>query len=1587
MGTSQNDGTMEGWLYLIRSNRFGLQFSRKRYFVLDGHLLKSFKSVPTSNNEDPVRSAIVDSCIRVMDNGRESINRKVFFLFTLYNTSNHSDQLKLGASRPEEAARWIQSFQEASLKGAPDIGDIPIACSKRRWQSFRLSGSSSRSHSNSLDWTLFSDTHSDPMTSDVVAPSPWIIFGCQNGLRLFKEAKERDSQGKKWDDHPAIMAVGVVDGTSEAIFRTLMSLGPSRSEWDFCFYQGNVVEHLDGHTDIIHKQLYSDWLPWGMKRRDLLLRRYWRREDGGTYVILYHSVFHKKCPAKKGYVRACLKSGGYVISPVNKGKQSVVKHMLAIDWKFWKSYLKSSSAHSITVRMLERVAALRELYRARLGNCSSSDYSSGELTSSIRFHVNEGDSNFDIQTQTGHEKTHADIHGEVDQAQSEHASLVGLNDADDEFFDVPEPSDCDESENGWTPDCSHKKAQESRHPKLSTAASFVRRLHDLAVQKRGYVDLQETVREESISCSYGATLPKDPICTIPCSWTEADPSTFLIRGENYLEDRQKVKAKGTLMQMVGADWLRSDIREDDLGGRPGSIVQVPGSTTYSLALYYMMNTPIQDSPLLESFVNGDDAYRNSRFKLIPYISKGSWIVKQSVGKKACLVGQALEINYFQGKNYLELGVDIGSSTVARGVVSLVLGYLNNLVIEMAFLIQGNTPEELPEYLLGTCRLNHLDASKSVGQRLPVSFLKGVFGGSKLIVSLLAIHYYLFVFFRWLLVVNSFWGFFFLALALQGVGILWMDPTLKFCALLMLVGLVNASVTKNDFGRCERVVRNWAYSSLDKDIREDKHKLRDLLFFLHVPRTGGRTYFHCFLKKLYPSSLECPRSYDKLRFDPSQPKCRLLVTHDDYSITTKLPKERTSVVTILRDPISRVFSTYEFSIEVAARFLVHPNLTSATRMAGRMRSRTKGVSTLDIWPWKYLVPWMREDLFTRRDLRQSRGLPITESNDSYDMEDLAMPLQEFINHPVAKDIVHNGATFQVAGLTNNSYLAESDEVRHCVQRYKILGKHVLQVAKKRLADMLYVGLTEEHRESATMFANVVGAQVISQLRAPNTSMGSVDNAEQSSLSISEPDSHEHQNSTLDSRASETASSEATESNMTVDDLMEAYEVCISSLRKAQAQRRTASMKRISPVNFSNECLNFKLHTELGFPEADSLLLTCSLVDLNMSLFNNCMIFQARVQVSEAVLQQIKFLNDLDLELYEYARELFSKQHKNTFLKFTEEKWENMSSIANWKDINNMKDSWFFDKNFNGLSDEIFDDVKFFDFPLEDIEPDAVEEDWDAQFKHLEEPSFDVFSVPSSGLCDKTQKGHPKLGRISTPCDEISPLEQLPETAGPKYIKSTPNQNVSSNGKDLSQFRTYSPVSVFESSSSSSGENAFDQPVIPKRARGKRRRLSIFSPLFSIPFIASPLALQKSRRAAASDSDFEAHLTGKSPFGVKRKQRKKDLRVLSGHVEMKRFSSQESIIPRKCMHCQVTKTPQWREGPMGPKTLCNACGVRYRSGRLFPEYRPAASPTFVASLHSNCHKKVLEMRNGAIPAPEADKGSKVPLSSNLSGNSLG
>nr|ACJ84046.1 unknown [Medicago truncatula] len=36
-------------------------------------------------------------------------------------------------------------------------------------------------------------------------------------------------------------------------------------------------------------------------------------------------------------------------------------------------------------------------------------------------------------------------------------------------------------------------------------------------------------------------------------------------------------------------------------------------------------------------------------------------------------------------------------------------------------------------------------------------------------------------------------------------------------------------------------------------------------------------------------------------------------------------------------------------------------------------------------------------------------------------------------------------------------------------------------------------------------------------------------------------------------------------------------------------------------------------------------------------------------------------------------------------------------------------------------------------------------------------------------------------------------------------------------------------------------------------------------------------------------------------------------------------------RVCSDCSTSHTPLWRSGPMGPKSLCNACGIRQRKAR--------------------------------------------------------
>ncbi|CEG73638.1 Putative GATA-binding transcription factor [Rhizopus microsporus] len=50
--------------------------------------------------------------------------------------------------------------------------------------------------------------------------------------------------------------------------------------------------------------------------------------------------------------------------------------------------------------------------------------------------------------------------------------------------------------------------------------------------------------------------------------------------------------------------------------------------------------------------------------------------------------------------------------------------------------------------------------------------------------------------------------------------------------------------------------------------------------------------------------------------------------------------------------------------------------------------------------------------------------------------------------------------------------------------------------------------------------------------------------------------------------------------------------------------------------------------------------------------------------------------------------------------------------------------------------------------------------------------------------------------------------------------------------------------------------------------------------------------------------------------------------------KTWKGKFTVREKKCEHCQVSTSPEWRKGPSGHKTLCNACGLRY--ARLVAKY---------------------------------------------------
>lgn len=237
----------------------------------------------------------------------------------------------------------------------------------------------------------------------------------------------------------------------------------------------------------------------------------------------------------------------------------------------------------------------------------------------------------------------------------------------------------------------------------------------------------------------------------------------------------------------------------------------------------------------------------------------------------------------------------------------------------------------------------------------------------------------------------------------------------------------------------------------------------------------------------------------------------------------------------------------------------------------------------------------------------------------------------------------------------------------------------------------------------------------------------------------------------------------------------------------------------------------------------------------------------------------------------------------------------------------------------------------DFPVEDLlNLDFSEKD--LCFSHQDDDEEKVafqtdFNHSSSAVSGADEFHSSSASELAVPIDEVENLEWLSQ-----FVDDSASEH---------SFSLLCPTTSLKD-----GGGLLVEPMsIPSHRKPRSKRSRPHGRPWSVPMASSrPSAAESTLVSSCSSSALPLLLFTK----------------LAAEQGRKPEGGGGSTSGRRCTHCQIQKTPQWRTGPLGPKTLCNACGVRFKSGRLFPEYRPACSPTFKQELHSNSHRKVLEMR---------------------------
>jgi hypothetical protein len=236
-------------------------------------------------------------------------------------------------------------------------------------------------------------------------------------------------------------------------------------------------------------------------------------------------------------------------------------------------------------------------------------------------------------------------------------------------------------------------------------------------------------------------------------WSDPGTEGFKIRSRSYLTNRFKQPAQAqSLFRLIAIDLISTEKKVDYITNHPSNRVklarqrgdntfvwtinfQTPGPPYRSYLCYFipsdarvikiLNNEPWEEEEgsndlfgssfpeLLRSFfLAPDDSFRDSHFKIIPRICEGPWILKNLTPQnKPCLLAQKLKINYYRDAHGLEMDLDIGrGDLLADNLTRIGCNHAKSVVVDVAFLLESKLQSELPEFLCGIMRADHVDFS-------------------------------------------------------------------------------------------------------------------------------------------------------------------------------------------------------------------------------------------------------------------------------------------------------------------------------------------------------------------------------------------------------------------------------------------------------------------------------------------------------------------------------------------------------------------------------------------------------------------------------------------------------------------------------------------------------------------------------------------------------------------------------------------------------------------------------------------------------------------------------------------------------------